>query len=88
MEIMSEIQEKSYPYTFLLNGKEIDTVFYSSKMDTEEVKRDLIDHDGYDPSIEVVLEKEESNEFILQEELTLEDIVLEKGDKIKVTPRK
>lgn len=37
------------------DGEEIDTVFYSAsvKVDAEEVRRSLVDHDGYSPSIEV-----------------------------------
>lgn len=38
-----------------LNGKEIDTVFYSDepKVPVEEVKDSLVNHDGYNPNIEV-----------------------------------
>jgi hypothetical protein len=36
-----------------LNGKLIDTVFYTKGFDAEEVKKSLIDHDGYDPEIEI-----------------------------------
>jgi hypothetical protein len=36
-----------------LNGKKIDTVFCSPKDDAEDVKRSLIDHDGYDAGITV-----------------------------------
>lgn len=38
-----------------LNGKLIDTVFYSRSVnvDVVEVKRSLIDHDGYDSQIVV-----------------------------------
>ena len=41
-----------------LNGKKIDTVFYSDgvKVDCEEVKRSLVGHDGYDPRIVVKVE--------------------------------
>ena len=37
------------------NRKNIDTVFYSDsvKVDKEEVKKSLVDHDGYDPAINV-----------------------------------
>lgn len=35
-----------------LNGKLIDTV-YDSETDKEEVKRSLVNHDGYDPEIVV-----------------------------------
>lgn len=42
-------------FDVFLRGKEIDTVFYSkdAKVDAEEVKRSLINHDGYDPGITV-----------------------------------
>ena len=36
-----------------LNGRNIDTVFYSGPVDADEVRRSLIDHDGYDSDIEV-----------------------------------
>ena len=38
-----------------LNGKKIDTVFYSAgtNVDADEVKRSLINHDGYDSGITV-----------------------------------
>ena len=32
-------------------GKKIDTVFYDSNIDKEDVKRGLVDHDGYDSNI-------------------------------------
>ena len=46
-------------YTVFLNGKNIDTVFYGNNVDTnaDDVKRDLIDHDGYDPRIIVKFER-------------------------------
>jgi hypothetical protein len=42
-------------FDVFLNGKEIDTVFYSAgaNVDAEEVRRSLIDHDGYDGRITV-----------------------------------
>ena len=36
-----------------LNGEVIDTVFYDDDVEADEVKRGLVDHDGYDPAIEV-----------------------------------
>lgn len=39
------------PYDVYLNGKEIDTVFYGSKEPAADVRRSLIEHDGYDPGI-------------------------------------
>lgn len=35
------------------NGKWIDTVFYTPNCDAEYVLTSLINHDGYDPSIQV-----------------------------------
>lgn len=37
----------------ILNGKVIDTVFYTKDCDAEYVRRSLINHDGYDPRITV-----------------------------------
>ena len=36
-----------------LRGRHIDTVWFDSRMDSAEVKRSLVEHDGYDPAIEV-----------------------------------
>lgn len=36
-----------------LDGKRIDTVFYSAPTDPDDVRRSLIGHDGYDSRIEV-----------------------------------
>lgn len=38
-----------YAYKVLLNGKEIDKVFYNTKQDRDDVKQSLVNHDGYDP---------------------------------------
>lgn len=40
-------------YNVYLRGKLIDTVFQSGMSTVDEVKRSLIDHDGYDPAIRV-----------------------------------
>lgn len=42
-------------FNVYLNGKKIDTVFYSAspKETPEDVKRSLVEHDGYDPAIVV-----------------------------------
>ena len=40
-------------WNVILDGKLIDTVFYDSNCDAEYVKQSLVDHDGYDPRIEV-----------------------------------
>lgn len=43
-------------FNVYLNGRLIDTVFYakSSKETCDEVKRSLINHDGYNPDIVVM----------------------------------
>lgn len=43
------------PFDVYLHGKLIDTVFYSksANVTADEVRRSLIDHDGYDPAIQV-----------------------------------
>lgn len=42
-----------------LNRRPVDKVFYSdgAKVDAEEVRKSLVDHDGYDPGITVRREK-------------------------------
>ena len=40
-------------YTVYLNGKEIDTVFWTNDSSIDEVRASLINHDGYDSSIVV-----------------------------------
>jgi hypothetical protein len=46
-------------FNVYLKSKKIDTVFYGAnvKVDKEEVKRSLINHDGYDPNIKVTKAK-------------------------------
>lgn len=44
---------KSVSWKVSLHGKQIDTVFFTSDMTAEEVKRSLVNHDGYDPRIVV-----------------------------------
>lgn len=44
-------------FSVKLNGKKIDSVYQSGRTDTEEVRRSLIDHDGYDSRIEVKKER-------------------------------
>lgn len=36
-----------------LNRKRIDTIFYTADQTAEDVRRSLINHDGYDPGITV-----------------------------------
>jgi hypothetical protein len=40
-------------FTVRLHGRPIDLVFYDADMSAEDVKRSLINHDGYDPAITV-----------------------------------
>lgn len=48
-------------FDVFLNGKNIDTVFASvGSYNCEEMKRSLVNHDGYDPSIEVRKAKKQS----------------------------
>lgn len=37
----------------ILNGKVVDTVWYTKDCDADYVRRSLIDHDGYNPNITV-----------------------------------
>jgi hypothetical protein len=39
-----------------LNGRLIDIVYYNQTCDAEYVRKSLIDHDGYNPSIRVCKE--------------------------------
>ena len=43
-------------YRVAIDGKPIDTVYFQDGTDPQEVKRSLIDHDGYDPNITVIPE--------------------------------
>ncbi len=45
----------SKAFDVFLNRKKIDTVFYSAsdKSTADDVKRSLVNHDGYDPDINV-----------------------------------
>ncbi len=46
-------------FVVYLNGKLIDTVFESvGSYDYQEMKKSLVEHDGYDPSIEVKAKKQ------------------------------
>jgi len=36
-----------------LNGQMVDMVFYDDDIKKEDVKKSLIDHDGYDPRINI-----------------------------------
>ena len=37
----------------ILNGKVVDTVWYTKDCDADYVRRSLVDHDGYDTNITV-----------------------------------
>jgi len=49
----SRIAGASTAFDVTLNGEVIDTVYYDQGSTEETVRRDLIEHDGYDPSISV-----------------------------------
>lgn len=48
--------QNSTAFKVMLNGEEIDTVFFGGGYTPEEVKASLVNHDGYDPAIEVLPE--------------------------------
>jgi hypothetical protein len=50
-----------FAYDVYLNGKNIDTVFFSHSNSVDEVREGLINHDGYDPCIEVIERKKEKS---------------------------
>lgn len=54
---INKVSSNPIAFDVFLNGKNIDTIFYSkgTKVDAEEVKQSLINHDGYDSRIEVKL---------------------------------
>ena len=51
-EIVSE-KPKNIAWNVSLNRKRIDTVFYNADISKEDVKKSLIDHDGYDSGIKL-----------------------------------
>jgi hypothetical protein len=53
-DILSEA--KMTWWKVMLNGKEIDKIQYTADMDADEVKRSLVNHDGYDSGIKVIKE--------------------------------
>ena len=52
-ELINMLVEGSTAYDVYLNGKLIDTVFQSDPSNPEDVKRSLVNHDGYDSEIVV-----------------------------------
>ncbi len=52
---MRELPNPHVAFDVYLNGTCIDTVFYSpaAKVDIAEVKKSLVEHDGYNPAIVV-----------------------------------
>jgi hypothetical protein len=58
-----------------------DTVFYESHMTCEEVKKSLVDHDGYNPDIEVTCEEEDEGPGEDEEDEDLDfATIVEAGD--------
>lgn len=47
---------KMKAYLVFLNGEEVDTVFYTGYT-SEEIKKSLVEHDGYNPNIRVIPEE-------------------------------
>ena len=43
----------SIGWNVYLRGRLIDTVWFDADLTADEVKRSLVNHDGYDPEIEV-----------------------------------
>ncbi len=58
---------KQVAYNVFLGGVCIDTVFYSPTVNTDEIRRSLISHDGYDPGI-VVSEEEPDPDYLTHSE--------------------
>lgn len=52
---------KQNAWDVYLNDELIDTVFYDENCDKDYVLRGLIEHDGYDPEIEIRLGSEDSD---------------------------
>jgi len=51
------LNEETHAYKVYHNRKHIDTIFYGAHEDPAEVKRSLVNHDGYHPDIKVVKER-------------------------------
>ena len=47
------LENKRFMNGKAIEYKHVDTVFFDASMDADEVKRSLVDHDGYDPNIMV-----------------------------------
>lgn len=50
-------ESKQNAWDVVLKGKVIDTIFYDADMTEDDVKRSLINHDGYNSNIKVVKSK-------------------------------
>lgn len=55
--LMEAEKPKQIGFDVHLDGKCIDTVYYDASMSVEDVKKSLVDHDGYDSGIKVVKSK-------------------------------
>jgi hypothetical protein len=53
LKIGEESENPSNAWDVFLHGENIDTVFYTEGNDAEDIRKSLIEHDGYDPDIEV-----------------------------------
>ena len=48
-----KLKPKTRAWSVSLNRKQIDKVFYNGDISKEEVKKSLVNHDGYDPEIKL-----------------------------------
>jgi hypothetical protein len=51
------IKRKTTKWNVSLNRKRIDSVFYNADIKKEDVKRSLVEHDGYNPNIKLNKDK-------------------------------
>lgn len=51
-------------FKVLLNGEEIDTVFFNKGCDAEYVKSSLINHDGFPSDIDVIPESVDAWQYV------------------------
>ena len=51
-------------FKVLLNGEEIDTVFFNAGCDVDYVKSSLVNHDGYPSDIDVIPETVDAWQYV------------------------
>jgi hypothetical protein len=68
-------------YGVLLNGKEIDRVYYDPSISKDEIRRSLINHDRYNPGIKIIERRSKSSKKLeTAEELKVEAARFTVGD--------